>query len=268
MGLGTNTATVDAAEDAASRGLRKFTGLLRAGVDPQARVSREWTVRDVAAHVAGFLPIYVRMTRGEASPITQFEDLPEWNRRFLAVPQHNVYALADTIDRHMDELLDAVKSVDGDTTILWHAGLRLPFSTVLGLLAGEGYVHGYDVARTRRVRWAIPQEDAVTILLAGLPLFPHLVDPERAQDMDGTVDVRLRGVADGRWSFRFARGELHVEQPDGRPADWTLSTTPAGYLLAAYGRLSPLKAIATGQVLGWGRRPALGMRFGQAFRSF
>lgn len=268
MGLGTDTAAVGAAKEAAGRGVRKFTALLRAGVDPQARVSKEWTVRDTAAHIAGLLPLYAQMAEGEASPVAELEQLPEWNERFLAVKEQNVFELASVIDRAMGDLLDAVAGLDGDVTIRWHAGLELPISTVLGLLAAEGYVHGYDVARTRRDPWKIPAEDAVTVLKAALPLFPHIVDHDRARGMDGTIEIRLRGVPDGRWAFTFKGGELEVHQPDGRPADWKMSTAPVGYLLAAYGRLSPAKAMLTGQVAAWGRRPGLGLRFGQAFRSF
>ena len=268
MGLGASAVTVGAAKDAADRAMRMFTGLLRAGVDPQARVSKEWTVRDTAAHVAGLVSIYVQLAKGEASPITQFERLPEFNERFLGVPQQNVYDFADTIDRGMAELLEAVGRRDGDVIVRWHAGLRLPLSTALGLLAAEGYMHGYDVARTSRVGWEIPTGDAVTIFRGGLPFFPHVVDRDRARNLDGTVEVRLRGVPDGRWAFTFARGELQVHEPDDRPADWKMSAAPVGYLLAAYGRLSPVKAILTGQIVGWGRHPGLGMRFGQAFRSF
>jgi len=268
MGPGDTAVTVDAAQGAADRGMRRFTGLLRAGVDPTARVSKEWTVRDVAAHIAGFLPIYLGIVRGRASPIPSLDHLGQFNEGFLAVDEHNVYVFADTIDRGMADLIDAVAERAGDAAIGWHGGLQLPLSTLLGLVAGEGYVHGYDVARTARTHWLIPSEDAGTIFRAAVPLFPSIVDRESTRDMRGTVEVRLRGTEDGRWKFRFDGGDLTVERTDGQRADWTMSTTPAAYVLAAYGRLSPWKAVLTGQVMVWGRRPSFGMRFGKAFRAF
>lgn len=268
MEKGSGAAGVGPAKDAVDRAMRAFTGLLRAGVDPAARVSREWSVRDSAAHVAGFLPMYVAMAEGQPSPVPQLERLAEWNQRFLAVEEQSVYAFADAIDRGMADLLDAVDRRGGDVAIRWHGGLDLPLSAVLGLLAAEGYVHGYDVARTARARWVIPPEDATTIFRAVLPLFPSILDRPRAREMSGTVEVRLRGVAEGPWSFVFAAGELHIDSGEGRPADWVMSAAPTGFLLASYGRLSPLRATLTGRVLGWGRRPSLGLRFGQAFRSF
>lgn len=268
MGPGQIAVTVDAAKGAADRAMRRFTGLLRAGVDPKAKVSDEWTVRDVAAHIAGFMPIYVDMARGRPSPIPTLDGLGRFNQRLLAVDEHNVYVFADTIDRGMADLLDAVGECDGDVTIGWHGRLQLPLSTMLGLVAGEGYVHGYDVARRTRSPWVIPPEDAVTMFRAALPLFPSILDRDHARDLLGTVEVRLRATEDGRWKFRFDAGDLTIERADGARADWTMSAAPAAYLLAAYGRLSPAKATLTGQIIGWGRRPSLGLRFGKAFRTF
>ena len=268
MELGQPAVSLDAACGAADRAMRRFTGLLRAGVDPTAQGSKEWTVRDVAAHIAGFVPIYQQLAGGEPSPITSFDRLGEFNQRFLAVDEGSVYVFADLIDRGMAGLLDAVAGREGDPAVRWHAGLELPLSTVVGMIAGEGYVHGHDVARRARTHWVIPPEDATTIFHAAIPLFPFLVDRDRARDMSGSVELRLRGADDGRWVFSFANGELGVQRAHGDAADWTMSAKPAGYLLAAYGRLSPVKALLTGQVLGWGRRPGLGLRFGTAFRSF
>lgn len=268
MGLGTGEFGLDAAKEAADRGMRRFTGMLRAGVDSTARVSNEWTVRDAAAHVAGTLPLYVDMAGGKPSPVRAFEQLAAYNERFLSVEEHNVYAFADAIDRAMADLMDVLEHQRDDFPVTWHAGVVLPLSTVVGLLGGEGYLHGYDVARAARMSWEIPNEDAVTVIRAALPLFPHIVDPARARDLIGTVEVRLRGVEDGRWAFTFSAGGLTVEPADTRHADWTMSSAPVAYLLAAYGRLSPAKAMLTGQVVGWGRRPTLGLRFGKAFLSF
>lgn len=268
MGLGGTEVALGAAGQAADRAMRKFTGLLRAGVEPDAKVSPQWTVRDVAAHIAGALPLYVDMARGKPSPVTAFEQLGEFNRRFLAVDERSVYPFADSIDRSMADLVDALEQRGDDVPTRWHAGVVLPLSTVVGLLGGEGYVHGYDVARTARTSWDIPVEDAVAVVRAALPLFPHILDAERAREMDGTVEVRLRNVTDARWTFAFTRGSLTIQPADGHGADWTMSSAPIAYLLAAYGRLKPLKAMATGQVVGWGRRPVLGMKFPKAFRSF
>jgi hypothetical protein len=268
MEAGTSAVSVDDAAQAADRAMRRFTGLLRAGVDATAPATRDWSVRDVAAHVAGFFPVYVEMVRGRPSPVSKLEGIGEFNAVFLGVDEDNVYTFADIIDRQMAELLDAAERRGGDVPIEWHGGLTLPLSTILALAAGEGYVHGHDVARTGRVRWVIPPEDAAVVFRGALPLFPSIVDGERAGGMTGTVEVRLRGADDGRWQFAFDLGRLRIERADGRRADWVMSCAPAAFVLASYGRLSPLKATLTGQIVGWGRGPLTGLRFGQAFRSF
>lgn len=266
MHIDKSAVALDIAGDTADRAMRRFTGLLRAGVDPGARATKDWTVRDIAAHIVGFLPLYVDMIGGSPSPVGSFDDLGEFNARYLDTEEQNLYHFADDIDRGMAALLQAVEQAGSDVAIRWHAGLTLPLSTILGLIAGEGYVHGYDIARATRVPWTVPADDAASIIKAALPLFPSLVDEQQARGLTASVEVRLRGADDGRWLFNFEGGRLAVER-GGRRADWTMLSAPAAFLLASYSRMSPARAVLTGQAMGWGRRPDIGLRFNKLFRS-
>ncbi len=267
MQMGKSAVAVDVAGDAADRGMRRFTGLLRAGVNPRAKATKDWSVRDVAAHIAGFLALYIEMIGGARSPVPSLDRLGESNADYLAVEEQNLYNFADDIDRAMAALLKAADAAGSDVPVHWHGGLTLPLSTILGLIAGEGYVHGYDIARSARVPWTVPADDAVSIITAALPVFPALVDEERARGVTASVEVRLRGADDGRWAFNFNGGRLTIDRAvAGRP-DWTMSSAPEAFLLASYGRMSPARAVLTGKVVAWGRRPDVGLRFNSLFKS-
>jgi hypothetical protein len=62
----------------------------------------------------------------------------------------------------------------------WHAGLKLPVSTLCAILAGEAYIHGWDIARALRRPWQLDPQDMRTIFLGLLPVLPHYVDQRRA----------------------------------------------------------------------------------------
>ena len=59
-------------------------------------------------------------------------------------------------------------------------------------LAGEAYIHGWDVARALGRPWRLLPQDKHTIFLGLLPVLPY-VDPQRAAGLTATFDVRLRG---------------------------------------------------------------------------
>ena len=60
---------------------------------------------------------------------------------------------------------------------------------------------------------------------------------------------------------------MSVEAPSARRVDCHLSVDPAAFLLVAWDRMSQWHAIPRGQLLAWGRRPWLGLRFRSLLRS-
>jgi hypothetical protein len=114
----------------------------------------------------------------------------------------------------------------------WHADLKLPVSTFLGLL----------------------------------PVLPYYVDPQRAAGLTATFDVRLRGDPAARAVFAFDRGRLAIQPPSGQRVDCRTSADPATHLLVTYGRCGPLAPALRGKISASGRRPWLGPRLPGLFR--
>jgi len=47
------------------------------------------------------------------------------------------------------------------------------------VLAGEAYIHGWDIARALHAAWRLDPRDMRTIFTGTLPVLPHYVDPAR-----------------------------------------------------------------------------------------
>lgn len=249
-----------ASVSAGERALTALTDLLRSGVDPQAKVSPEWTVRDVACHIAGGLSDYGVIADGLGSPLVSLDQLSAWNDATIAaVETHDLATLADAIDAGSAALWAGMRETEGDPVVPWHAGVPLRLSVVAAMMIGEGYVHGRDVARACGRRWRIPEEDARTGLVAVLPVLSEFVDPEGAAGVRARIEVHLRGVSQ-RWLLEFDDGWLTVGDPDGRGVDCTISARAVPFLLVSYGRMSPLRSSLDLGVAAWGLRPWLAFR--------
>lgn len=247
---------------------RRFTALLRALPDGHPRTVGAWSVRDVAAHLAGFWPTYLPILRGEGSPLARLEDLATWNATTLAtVDERDLTKLAGRIEDLLDETLLTVKALSDDSVVPWHGGVPLPVGTALAALAGEPLVHGYDIARATGRAWEIRPGEARVVFMGLLPLLPHYVDRPEAADFRGRFDIRLRGSREARVVLAFEDGLLVIERPDRVRADCYLSADPAAFLLVAYGRSNPWRPALTGKIVAWGLKPYLGFRLARLLRN-
>jgi uncharacterized protein (TIGR03083 family) len=263
--------TVDAISATARQAIGRFTALLRSGIDPDRQVTPEWTVRDVARHVAGTAPFYVEMVKGQPSPVHQLQGVGDFNAATLkGVDESDLGRLAEVIDGNFDEVIDAATARGRDVMVPWHGGLMLPLSTLIGAGAGEAMLHGWDVARAVGRPWDIPVDETVDVFHALLPLFPGIVDPDAARRFSAVFEIRLRDERAGRWLLAFDDGKLSVRRYSfaGERVDCVISAAPVAYMLSAYGRLSPVRAALTGQVMARGRRPWLGFRLNKMFVAF
>ena len=258
------TRAADAARGAADR----FAALLRAVPDPGVTAIGHWTVRDVAAHVAGGAELYAGIVRGTPSPAPTIDAITALNEQIIGtVAESDPPALADRVETAVADLLAASEQHQGDPDLPWHAGLRLPLSTLLAVACGEYLVHGHDIARAARARWPVPSSWARTVFLGVLPVVPHYLLAERAHGRPARFDIRMRGERGARAVFAVAGGALVIESPaPGRHADCHLSADPWAVLLVLYGRSGPLTPALTGRILAWGRRPCLALTLPSLFR--
>jgi uncharacterized protein (TIGR03083 family) len=253
-----------AADGAASQ----LVALLRSGLDPRLTAVGHWTVRDVAAHVAGGAELYAQIVRGTPSPASTIESVTTLNDQIIGtISDRDTPALADRVEAAVASLLTAADHRHGDPDVPWHAGVHLPLSNLLAVACGEYLLHGNDIARAAGIPWLVPADWARTVFLGVLPVVPHYLDARRAQGRHAQYDIRLRGERAARAVFTVAGGALAIRAPvAGQRADCYLSADPWAFLLVLYGRSGPLKPALAGQILAWGRRPWLALTLPALFR--
>jgi len=258
--------------DRAARAARgaggQLVALLRAGPEPGLTAVDRWTVRDVAAHVAGGAELYAQLVRGAPSPASSIEAITTVNDQIIGTfGDQELPALADRVEAAVGGLLAAAEHHEGVPDVPWHAGLRVPLSTLLAVACGEYLVHGRDIARAVGRPWPVPAEWARTVFLGLLPVVPHYLRAERARGRPARYDIRLRGEHAARAVFTIEDGVLTVGTPvAGQRADCYLSADPWAFLLVLYGRTGPLKPALAGRILAWGRRPWRALTLPARFR--
>lgn len=103
-----------------------------------------------------------------------------------------------------------------------------------------------------------------------MPLISQLdpttfVNAEAASGVRARFEMRLRGQA--RLVFAFDDGRLSVEEPGTHPPDCVVSVDPVAGLLVSWKRMGLARAVFTGKVAAWGRRPWLAMRMSKMLRN-
>lgn len=251
---------VDALCDALEKNGRRLSLLLRHVPDPRPIAVGTWTIGETANHVAGSGHYFLAVGRGEVEP-ESLKDVDAANARDLAAdPERDLHVLAQRAVDGDNALVAHARQIVGDPPVTLFAGATVPFSTLLGVELGEVLVHGWDIARAARLPWPIAPEHAALALQAYLPLLPHMLDCERAEGVRLTIELRVRGTA--AVVARISDSTLQVEEPTGQRVDCRLTVDPVAYLLLTWNRISPLGAIARGQLIPWGRKPWRVTQFG------
>lgn len=265
----TATAEVDwtearaAVEEMAAR----VSEVLRTARRPSAPALGVWDLTDVAAHLSHALDAVAAMAEGGGGLLEDIWALSSLTERLVEGElERDLSALAARIEASAARLISLTEAGDQSSTIAWLVqGIELPLAVLTCHALSELVVHGRDIAVAEGVRWVIPRSQAALILCGFL--FPVLgglggmmVDRQAATGVRATYDVRVRGGC--RATMRFEDGELSVTPgPHTGRADCHLSVDPTAFLLVAWGRVGQWRAITSGQLLGWGRRPWLGLRF-------
>jgi hypothetical protein len=132
-------------------------------------------------------------------------------------------------------------------------------------------MHGYDIAHATGRKWRIEPTHAAMVMQQFLVPVLQTVDPrtfvnaKKAAGLQATYQLNLRGGE--RFNFVFNDGSLRVEEPSARQVDCHISADPAAFFMVFWDRQSQWNAIAKGQLVAWGRKPWLGLKFRSLVRN-
>ena len=252
------------AAEAIERVGRKLADLLTHAEEPDRAVAGlEWTLADLASHLAARTELFAAFLAGSAMPEGEIAGIAAENQRHIRERRDCPFG------DHVEELRSNVATFVATTRgklgadpFPWYSGITLDVATASGLLLGELIVHVYDAARTLGRPWPIAANDARTVIRAAAALAPWYVDLDATRGDRATYRIAVRGGPVFR--VRVDDGVASVESADGDAA-CTIRADPSALLLVSYGRISLWRAFAKGKLLATGRRPWRALRFERSF---
>jgi uncharacterized protein (TIGR03083 family) len=243
---------------------RRLVGLLEAVPDPEAPTrGLTWTLGETSLHVAGGPERYADFVRGRELPEPTIDLGPVFARRMAALPERAPSVLARRLDANTRRYLAETAELPATHPVPFYGGVTIELAAQSAILLGEFVVHGRDIARSIGRPWPIDPAHARLILAALTALLPRYVDRASAVGLTATYEVRLRGGPS--FQVRFENATVTVGPPHTTAADCRLAADPVTFLLVVYGRRAHWPGILRGQLLAWGRRPWLGLRFQHLF---
>jgi hypothetical protein len=273
-----------AARVAVTQAGERFASMLESAQAPSAMATADWSIAETAAHVAAIAALYTSMVRPDATP----DPLPGLRQQWLAttvdtVAELNRLALAEFTERDprvlarrlradIDHILRVTERADPAEPVPWLGDSRVPVMGVVAHLVNELLVHGRDIARTpgaaparsgsaRRARWSMPPQDIGLFFELFLVEVIHCGYGRLMDDAGPMPAHRIAVEFRSRYTVPFTLvldgGRVSVEQP-GRDIDVHVSFDPPALSLMLFGaRISRPRALLTGKVVVWGRRPWL-----------
>jgi hypothetical protein len=284
-------ASVSAAEwqqsqDALRDEVRWVTTLMRSISDPGVPAVGQWNLAEVAMHLSQVWILVPGLARRDISrfravvpsiagdsPIRDMWDSADMNALGIkSDPERDLTVLADRIEERAEEHLGECVGHSPDEPRSWTIeGTTVPLSALTCNLLNETVMHGYDIAHAAGRKWRIEPTHAAMVVRQFFVPVAQTVDPrtfvnaEKAAGLQATYQLHLRG--DGRLNWVFDNGSLRIEEPPARRVDCHISADPAAFFMVFWDRQSQWNAITKGQLVAWGRKPWLGLKFRSLIRN-
>lgn len=237
----------------------RFISLVQDAPDLSVRVpdSPKWSIIDVFGHVVTVVPRYSKGPRHEGQWAERGDLLDAINADELSeLLARDPAVLAAALRDSISELAKQINEYgDAQPNYRFHGGNQVAADQALGILLGELLIHGRDIAKVLHRPWPISAAMAGMVIDGITPIVPGWVDPRRTGHLTATFELRPRHTAPHIWSF--SDGALTTDPVERPRIDVHISGDPTALLLVLYRRESKWRAIATGKLHAWGRRPWL-----------
>ncbi|MGI8773503.1 MAG: maleylpyruvate isomerase N-terminal domain-containing protein [Actinomycetota bacterium] len=238
---------------------RRLAELVRNVQNPDAIAVGRWNERELADHLSLMGPMFADFAR-DAGPASA--DATKIEQRYESLGQGRgagrpMSEMADLLQQGIDGFVVEARRAEPDRVVTWHGGAQLTLPQLGGILMGEIFAHGIDMATAEGTTWEVPHEQAVWLVEGTIPVLPLFVDRPAAAGFSGTFDINLRRGP--RMYLAFRDGELKVEA-SATSVDCHINADPVDFVLVSYGRRSQWNSILRGKILAYGRKPWLGLK--------
>ena len=230
-----------------------------------------WTVGEIAAHLVGAFSGYAGFLDGSRDAAADLAGMPGANtpaergdivsaRILQEITERDGDRLADLLASAVTGYLEAAEGRRLDEPILVWTGVAMTVPVMTSAMLGELLLHGWDIARATGARPTIDRREALLVIAGIVALIPDYVDREKTRGVHVTYELRFRGGR--RYVVAIDNGTAQIDPPGAR-VDCRIWVDPAAFLLVGYGRVNQWGQTLRGRMLSGGRKPWLGLKFGQ-----
>lgn len=246
--------------------------LIRRAPDTSARVpGLTWTVGETAAHLVGAFSGYAGFVDGSRDAADDIASMSGTSapaergdvmtaRILQEITERDGDHLADLLTSAVTRYLEAVEEHGSDAPILTWTGVAMTVPVMTSAMLGELLLHGWDIARATGAKSTIDRREALLVIAGIVAVIPEYVDREKTRGLRVTYELRFRGGR--RHVVAIDNGTAQIDPPGARVDCW-IWADPSTFLLVGYGRVGQWGQTLRGRMLSGGRKPWLGLKFGE-----
>jgi uncharacterized damage-inducible protein DinB len=245
-----------------------IAAMIRSLPDTTIPLSRShWTIGTAAAHLVVSQRLSKKILQGEKNPYNSAkpETVAETNAKMLEeFVERKGDKLATMLVMDTESFLKALAQEKDTFTMQTHFG-KMDLQTSLAYNLCHLLIHASQIAMALKKTVPVTKKD-VEMVLPFLKLGTKAsYDKDVAKDFIGTFAVHLRNSV----SYAIICEGQSVQTADEIPehVDCHISADPVSFFLVSTGVITQWKPLFTGKLIAWGRKPWLGLRLTQLFKS-